>query len=76
MPQQLAELGAFSRERGSVPQYELSPTLYLVGPAGRVLWTDAQARMRHDDVAPVLDELQRRIEAALTAPDGSARPPE
>jgi hypothetical protein len=41
---------------------EVSPTLYLIGPDGRVRWSDDQARPRHLHRPEV---LLRKLEAAI-----------
>ncbi len=46
--QMIAALGAGSGMSGPSP-YEVAPTLYLVGPDGRVRWTDSRGRDRHQD---------------------------
>lgn len=72
----LVRLGVVDGRR-IVPGYAITPTLYLVGPDGKVLWSDEQARMRHED----RQTWQQRVEAAIEAvlrgdmPDyGVARP--
>jgi len=42
--------------------YEVTPTLYVIGPDGRVLWHDAQARPQHTKNS---DALIRELEAEL-----------
>jgi hypothetical protein len=44
------------------PKYELSPTFYVIGRDGRVLWHDDHARPRHLRTVP---ELAQDIEAAI-----------
>jgi hypothetical protein len=61
----LARFGAYSTSRQSAsynPGQEVSPTLYLIGPDGRVLWHDEQVLPRH--AATAADRL-RRLEAAI-----------
>ena len=44
----------------------VTPTLYLIGPKGRVLWDDGQARPRHrEDTQALLRRLDAEIERAL-----------
>lgn len=68
--QALARFGAYTTERMSGnynPGYEVSPTLYLIGRKGRVLWNDGQARPRHlKDSAALLRDLDAEIERALS----------
>ncbi len=69
----LARFGAYSTQRmgGSYnPGQEVSPTLYLIGPTGRVVWHDDQARPRHRGTpADMVREVEAEIEAVLA--DGS-----
>jgi hypothetical protein len=63
----LARFGAYSTRRMSStysPNQEVSPTLYLIGPDGRVVWHDDQARPRHR-VTP--EAVVRQAEAAIEA---------
>lgn len=63
--EELARFGAYSAERATStynPHQEISPTLYLIGPDGRVLWHDGQARPRHQE-APA--DVVRDVEAAI-----------
>lgn len=66
----VARWGAYSTSRMSGtynPGYEVTPTLYLLGPDGRVRWCDGQARPRHaSDPAALLRRLDAAIEAALS----------
>jgi hypothetical protein len=48
--------------------YDVSPTLYLIGPDHRILWTDSRARMGHIAPGPLMRELETAIEKALTNP--------
>jgi AhpC/TSA family len=48
-----------------VPGYEVAPTLYVVGPDGRVRWTDGQGRFRHTDPKVWARQLDQAINAAL-----------
>ena len=43
------------------PGYLVAPTVYLVGPDGKVLWSDGRGRWRHEKP----DALARRIKEAL-----------
>jgi len=43
----------------------VQPTLYLIGPDGRVLWSDGRARMAHQDPAGLLQRLEEAIEREL-----------
>jgi len=65
----IARFGAYSTDRMSAsynPGYEVSPTLYLIGPDGHILWNDAQARPRHlKDTEAILRDLAAQIEKAL-----------
>jgi hypothetical protein len=63
--QTLVEFGAFTTSRG-LPGYELEPTLFVIGPDGRIRWSDDGARLRHQDAGAVLPELEAAIERALT----------
>jgi hypothetical protein len=69
----LARFGAYSTDRmsgGYNPGQEVSPTLYLIGPDGRVVWHDGQARPRHRAApAEVIREVRAAIEAELAAGD-------
>jgi hypothetical protein len=68
----LADLGAYGADR-PLPGYEATPTLYVVGADGRVRWHDRQQRLRHQDTAGLLRELDAAIERALVDPGASAR---
>jgi hypothetical protein len=63
--QTIANFGAYTDAR-QVPGYEVTPTLYVMGSNGRILWSDRQTRLLHKDPAPLLQELEREIERALT----------
>jgi hypothetical protein len=69
--EELAQFGAYSADRMGAnynPGYEVSPTLYLIGPDGRVLWNDRQARPKHlKGSAELVQELDAEIERLLTA---------
>lgn len=56
----IAALGLSSGMPGP-SEYEVAPTLYLVGTDGRVRWTDARGRMQHKE--PV--EWERTVDAAI-----------
>jgi hypothetical protein len=70
--EQIARWGAYSAEflsAGWGTGYEVRPTLYLLGPGGRVLWCDGQARPRHlGDAAELLRRLNGAIDLALAGP--------
>jgi peroxiredoxin len=65
----IARWGVYNPSRFSGtydPGYEVSPTLFLIGPDGRILWCDGQARPRHSaGEAELLRGLGDAIEAAL-----------
>jgi len=63
--EQVARWGAASRAaaRAAGAGYGLRPTLYLLGPDGRVLWCDGQSRPRHHGDAA---EQLRRLDEAIT----------
>lgn len=72
-----AQLGVYSTERMSrlyhpgLPNFhtshEITPTLFLIGKDGRVVWNDDQARPRHlKDAGGVLRELTEQIERQLS----------
>ncbi len=68
----VARWGAYDASRSLPDSYsgrELSPTLYLLGPDGRVLWCDSRGRMQHG-VDPAIREgkLEAAIERALASP--------
>lgn len=78
----VARLGVYSTERMSGlyhpgmatfhTGHEITPTLFLIGADGRVLWNDRQARPRHlKDAAGVLREITDQIERALAARAGT-----
>ncbi len=65
----IAAFGALNKSR-PVRGYEVIPTLYLVGPDGRVRWSDGNVRLRHDNLKSVLlkqifEELDTRIRQAV-----------
>jgi thiol-disulfide isomerase/thioredoxin len=49
----------------NVGGYDVRPTLYLVGPDGRVRWCDQNARARHRDASEIQRDLEAAIERAL-----------
>jgi thiol-disulfide isomerase/thioredoxin len=72
----VARIGAYSTDRMSAfyhPKslnyhvgHEVTPTLFVIGPDGRVIWNDRQARPRHLKDGPgVLHELVETVEHAL-----------
>jgi hypothetical protein len=65
----IARWGAYEPYRFSRtynPGYEVTPTLFLLGRDGRILWCDGQVRPRHtEDAAELLQRLDDAIEAAL-----------
>jgi hypothetical protein len=66
-PEALVRFGAYSTRRArTFLGSEVTPTLYLIGADGHVLWNDAQARPRHlKDNQTLLRELDAEIERAL-----------
>ncbi len=67
----MGRFGAYSTQRMSPvynPEREVSPTLYLIGQDGRVVWNDGQARPLHlKDCATLLQNLDAEIEHYLAA---------
>jgi thiol-disulfide isomerase/thioredoxin len=61
-----AALGAGSGMSGPAA-YEIAPTLYLVGPDGRVRWTDSRGRFRHVEPEKWEQDVGAAIEAELAA---------
>ena len=65
----IAQWGAYSTARMSRsfnPGYEVSPTLFLIGPDQQVLWCDGQVRPRHAEHAEdLIHRLDDAIETAL-----------
>jgi thiol-disulfide isomerase/thioredoxin len=57
----------------SMPGYGVAPTLYLVGPDGRVVWSDGQARYAHVESAKWRRDVELAIEAALAQDPAPAR---
>jgi hypothetical protein len=62
-PKTLTDLGAYVT--GRMKGYEANPILYLVGPDGLILWSDEQARLRHEDSSRMLQDLEAAITRAL-----------
>ncbi len=61
-PQILSRFGAHTGQK----QYGVWPTLYLIGPDGRVVWSDGGARPSHRiDPNNLAHELDEHIEHAL-----------
>jgi thiol-disulfide isomerase/thioredoxin len=60
----IASLGASSGMIGPV-EYEIAPTVYLVGPDGKIRWADGRGRQRHVDPAKWEADLDEAIGAAL-----------
>jgi len=65
--QSIALFGALNRSQ-RIRGYDVSPTLYLLGPDFRILWSDGRARMAHLDLGPLMHDLETAIEMALAAP--------
>jgi hypothetical protein len=67
--EQLGQFGAYSTDRMSDsynPGYEVTPTMYLIGTDGQILWHDQQARPHHlKSSAELLQEVDREIERQL-----------
>ena len=61
----IARFGAFNNAQGP-PGYEVRPTLYVMGPNRRILWSDGQARFLHKEPVLSLQALEKEIEKALT----------
>jgi hypothetical protein len=66
-PETVIALGAGSGM--DTPGYQVAPTIYLVGPDGRVVWTDGRARERHVPSQTWAKELDAAIAAGLEAPE-------
>jgi hypothetical protein len=63
--EELARFGAYNPQRRSSPQnpaYEVTPTVFLLAPDGRVLWHDDQSRPRHQLTA---DEWVKQLDEAI-----------
>lgn len=56
-----------------MPGYGVAPTLYLVGPDGKVVWSDEQARFRHAESAKWRQDVERAIETALSKDPASSQ---
>jgi thiol-disulfide isomerase/thioredoxin len=52
----------------TAPGQQVAPIVYLVGPDGKVRWTDQRARMRHQGPVGWEKELDEAIAAALAPP--------
>lgn len=63
----LAALGAFN-ESARIPGYEAKPTLLLVGPDGRLAWTDNHSRFRHETPSATLKALDEAISKGTGKP--------
>jgi hypothetical protein len=61
----IARFGAFAP--GAPPGYQVTPTLYVIGPDGLIRWCDRRARTRHQPPEPLLTELDHELEEALAA---------
>ena len=61
----LPELGASSGI--SMEGYAVAPVVYLLGPDGKIRWTDRQARLRHVKVEDWERDLDAVIGSALAA---------
>jgi peroxiredoxin len=69
----LAQLGVRSGMPG--PQlYELAPTLYLVSPAGRVVWFDDRGRFAHQDPTAWARKVEAAVDRALADPEPKGAP--
>lgn len=69
----IAALGARSGMPGPA-EYELAPTLYLVSPAGRVVWFDDRGRYAHQDPTAWARKVEAAIERALADPEPKGAP--
>jgi thiol-disulfide isomerase/thioredoxin len=47
------------------PGREINPIVYLIGPDGRILWSDGNARPKHENFGAACGKLDQEIEAAL-----------
>ncbi len=63
-PVDFAKLGAFN-ETSPIQGYEVKPLLMLIDPKGRLIWTDNNARFRHQDPEKTIHELDAAIEKAI-----------
>lgn len=62
-PATVAALGVTSGMM--MAEYQIAPTVYLVGPDGRVRWCDSQGRVRHTAPQEWGKQLDDAIDAAL-----------
>ncbi len=60
----LSRFGTIRRDPGFA---RATPTLYLINPAGTVLWNDGHSRYLHRDPKALSRELEREIKKALKA---------
>jgi thiol-disulfide isomerase/thioredoxin len=67
-PEVVLSLGAAAGSGIAMPGEEIAPTIYLVGPDGRVRWTDGQGRFHHEGP----EKWGRTLEAAVEAELGGA----
>lgn len=68
------DLASLRAESGQVIRgYEVAPIVYVVGPDGRVRWSDRQGRFRHTDPKVWEGQLDSAIEAALANPAQAER---
>lgn len=63
----LAALGAFN-DSARIPGYEAKPSLLLVGPDGRLAWTDNHSRFRHETSSATLHALDEAITKRIGNP--------
>jgi hypothetical protein len=67
----IGAFGAYSTQRirpDFNPEQEVTPTFYLIGRDGHVVWNDGQARPLHlKDSATLLQDLDAEIEHYLAA---------
>ena len=63
VPELLPAFGASSGMQNE--GYAVAPVVYLVGPDGKIRWTDKQSRYRHANLKVWEKELDDAIEAAL-----------
>jgi thiol-disulfide isomerase/thioredoxin len=68
-PEVVLSLGVPAGSSIAKPGHEIAPTIYLVGPDGRIRWTDRQARFHHTEAGGWGRELEAAIEEALATPD-------
>lgn len=62
-------IGALQARSGmpGPPDYELAPTLYIVGPDRRIRWVDGQGRFRHVEPTTWARQVDEAIEATLSS---------